>query len=185
MDIGAPRSVFGLKEARRIFNRIGRSLQLRPSSRSFRFADSLYESLGVVKMPLETPPGIPSISVPLDVISADVPALLGLDVMDNHSLTPCTVSNRLIRRKVLDNKTHSHSYVIDDWSVPLKRYEGHLYANICVPVSTFFSKPQLLKLHRHFFHPSSEKLYKLSKKARPEDTTPETQKNPGGYIQKL
>ena len=34
---------------------------------------------------------------------------------------------------------------------------------------------QLLKLHRHFFHPSSEKLYKLLKRAHPADTTPETQ----------
>lgn len=171
----APGSVVGLKESRRIFNRSGRSLKFSPSNRSFRFADSLYESLGLVTIPLETPPGIPTIGVSLDVISADVPELLGMDVMDNHSLTPCTMSNRLIRRKVLDNKIHSHSYTIGDWSVPLKRYEGHLYAHMSIPFLTFFSKPQLLKLHRHFFHLSSENFYNLLKNARPEDTTPETQ----------
>ena len=112
----------------------------------------------------------------LDVISADIPALLGMDVMDENSLTPCTVSNRFIKRTVVDHQNSSQSYVMDGWSVPLKRYEGHLYAQMSLPVLTFFSTAQLQKLHRHLFHPSSEKLYKLLKKARLEDTTPETQK---------
>ena len=175
VDIGAPRSVIGLKEARRSYGRTGRRLHPRPSNRKFRFADSVFESLGTVMVPLETPPVIPTIKVVLDVISADIPALLGMDVMDDNSLTPCTVSNRFIKKTVVDHENPSQSYVIDDWSVPLKRHEGHLYAQMSLPVLTFFSKAQLQKLHRHFFHPSSEKLYKLLKKARPEDTTPQTQ----------
>ena len=138
VDIGAPRSVVGLKEARRLYNRIGRRLRLTPSNRTFRFADSEHESLGTIIIPLETPPGISTIQVCLDVVSADVPALLGMDVMDENSLTPCTVSNRLIKRTVADHKNPSHYYIMDDWSVPLKRHEGHLYAQVSIPVLTFF-----------------------------------------------
>ena len=140
VDIGAPRSVVGLKEARRIYSRIGRRLQPRPSSRRFRFADSENESLGTVMMPLETPPGIPTSNVFLDVISADVPALLGMEGLDENWLNPCTVSNRFIKRAVVDHEDPSKSYVIDDWSVPLRRHEGHLYAQISLPVLTFFRK---------------------------------------------
>lgn len=148
--IGAPRSVVWLKEVMRMYNRIGRCLKLIPSNRKFRFADSEFESLGTAMIPLETPPGIPTIQVSLDVVSTDVPALLGRDVMDENSLTPCTVSNRLVKRTVVDHKNPSQSYTMNEWSVPLKRYEGHLYAQVSIPVLTFFSKPQLLKLHRHF-----------------------------------
>lgn len=41
---------------------------------------------------------------------------------------------------------------------------------------TLFTFQQLTKLHRQFYHPFSEKLYNLLGKARPEDNTPETQK---------
>ena len=45
---------------------------------------------------------------------------------------------------------------------------------MCFPIDTFFSKPQLKKLHRNFCHPSADKLFKLLKRARPDETTPET-----------
>ena len=67
VDIGAPRSVVGLKEARRIYGCTGRRFQPRPSNRKFCFADSVFESLGTVMIPLETPPGIPTIKVTLIV----------------------------------------------------------------------------------------------------------------------
>ena len=124
VDIGAPRSFVGMKEAIRIFSCIGGHLKLVPPSRRCRFADSLYESIRVVMIPLKTPPGIPIIKASLDVILADVRALLGMD--DNHSLTPRRVSNRQIRRTVVDHRDPSHSYIINDCSVPLIRHEGHL-----------------------------------------------------------
>lgn len=128
-------------------------------------------------IPLETPLSIPTIKVTLDAILADILALLGMDVMDANSLTACTVSNSFITRRIVDCKNTSQSYLIDDWSAPLKRHEGHLYAEMSLLVRTLFSKAQLLKLHRHFFHPSSEKLYRLLRKASPEDTTPETRQS--------
>lgn len=42
--------------------------------------------------------------------------------------------------------------------------------------SSHFTRAQLTKMHRQFFHPSSEKLFKLLKRAQPGDATPETLK---------
>lgn len=93
IDTGAPTSVIGIKELRRIFGKFGRRLQgLLGSDRRFRFADAVFESLGRIDLPLATPNGIPTVFLSLDVVSADVPALLGF-VLDHFSLTPDTVQN--------------------------------------------------------------------------------------------
>ena len=83
VDIGAPKSVVGYKEIKRIFARQGLRLgKLENSSSRFRFADTTFQSHGQVTIPLATSPGVPPIQVPLDVVSADIPALLGLDILD-------------------------------------------------------------------------------------------------------
>ena len=69
--------------------------------------------------------------------------------------------------------------MIDDWSVPLVRAKSnHAYARIGnrQPVDIHFTRSQLVRLHRHFFHPSVEKLFNLISKARPEEATQETKR---------
>lgn len=75
---------------------------------------------------LDTPPGIPTIPVLVDVISANVPALMEMDVLDQHLLTPCTVTNRLVKRTIVVEG--DNYYGMDDWYIPLTRFDGHLYA---------------------------------------------------------
>lgn len=148
-----------------------------PSNNRFRFADAVYESLGRTSLPLRTPPGIPAIMVEMDVVNADIPALLGMDLLDKESLTPCTVSNRLAKRVPIIDKEGNKAYV-DKWCVPLRRSKsGHLYAQMHLVSGTFFTKSQLSKLHRQFFHPSAQKLFNLLRRARPEEATPETLKH--------
>lgn len=125
-------------------------------------------------IPLGTPPGVPTIQVLFGVISADVPDMMGMYVLDQHSLTPYTVSSRLIKTIIVEHG--DNSYAIYDWHVHLTRSDGHLNARYSVPALKMFTTQQLTKLHRQFFHPSSEKRYNLLRKVRPEDTTPETQK---------
>lgn len=140
----------------------------------FRFADSTYDSLGKINIPLRTPVGQPIIFVEMDVVTANIPALLGMDIMDKESLTPCTVSNRLIKRVPIGKAKGEIEYC-DQWHVPLTRSAStHLYAQMDFGVQIFFSKAQLLKIHRHFNHPSANKLFNLIKKARPEHATNET-----------
>lgn len=173
VDTGAPASVVGLNEIRHIYSALHRKFSLRPSRKSFRFADAAYKSVGVTTLPLLTPVGVPNLYVKLDVVTADVPALLGLDVLDSHSLTADTVSNKLIKKSVHRNGEGTVSFV-EEWSVPLRRADGHVYVDIAKDERIFFSAAQLQKLHRQFVHPSANKLYNLLKKARPSDTTSET-----------
>eukprot|EP00180_Rhodochaete_pulchella_P004061 Plantae.Rhodophyta-Rhodochaete_pulchella.ctg74856.p1 GENE.Plantae.Rhodophyta-Rhodochaete_pulchella.ctg74856~~Plantae.Rhodophyta-Rhodochaete_pulchella.ctg74856.p1 ORF type:complete len:209 (+),score=12.17 Plantae.Rhodophyta-Rhodochaete_pulchella.ctg74856:155-781(+) len=64
---------------------------------------------------------------------------------------------------------------VDLRSVPMKRNQGHLYVAMSIKTSNVnFTTSQLLKLHRQFSHASAEKLYNLRRKARPEDTPPDT-----------
>ena len=98
-DTGAPRSVIGMREFKRIRSHLGlRNIKSKPSKCGFTFADATYASLGSVTLPLYTPPGIPTIMVQLEIVPADIPALLGLDDLDQHQLTIDTVHNVLAKR---------------------------------------------------------------------------------------
>ena len=82
-DTGAPKSVVGTKELNRIFSALGmHRRKLQGSHHRFRFADITFESRGRVSLTLRTPPGIPAVIVELDVVEADIPALLGMDILD-------------------------------------------------------------------------------------------------------
>lgn len=77
-------------------------------------------------IPLDKPPGIPTIIVLVDVISAGCPGLMGMDILHQHSFTPSTVTNQLIKRTIVDKG--DKYYAIYDCHIPLKRSDGHLYA---------------------------------------------------------
>ena len=154
-------------------------LQLRRSYKKFRFADALFSSLGSVDIPLLTPDRIPPIFITTDVVSADITALLGHDVLDSESLVADTFEGRLRKRiKVSDFKKSDgkqmSDIVIDAWSVPLSRHLGHIYASFVFSPRMYFTRIQLMKLHKKFAHPSAQKLCNLLKSSRPEDATPET-----------
>lgn len=59
-----------------------------PSINSFKLVDSLYDSLGKIKIPLETSSVIPPVDVEMDIVNADIMELLCMDVLDVESLTP-------------------------------------------------------------------------------------------------
>ena len=127
-------------------------------------------------MYLKTPNGIAPIEVILEVVRADIPALLGLDVLDRERLTPDTAFNRLAKRHK-HITTENKAVYIEDWYIPMRRSRSrHSYVPLRVSIDTYFTRSQLHTLHRQFFHPSAEKLYRLLLKSRPEDTTPETKK---------
>ena len=173
-DIGAPRSVVGMKELHHIFAETHLTSRQRKSNHSFRFGNSVHQSLGIITLPLKTPDMMKDILVDLDIVSADIPALLGLDAMDRESLTPCTVSNTLIKKaKLMGNDGKPRFKEL--WSVPLQRAKsGHLYAQIASPIETDFTKKELQKFHMQYFHPSPTKLYNLLKRVRPEDVNADT-----------
>ena len=69
----------------------------------------------------------------MDVVAADVPPLLGLGLMDRHSLTPDTVTNRLAKRIQVKRDKSMGEYIVDDWHVPMLCYSGHIYLEISLP----------------------------------------------------
>lgn len=128
-------------------------------------------------VPLLSSPGRPTISVYMYVISSDILALLGVDILDMNWRNSCTVGHRVIRRTIV-NASHRHGKeTIVARAVPLTMHGGHLKVKISESVLTFFNKQQwkkLQKLYSQFSYSSADKLFELLREARPEDTTPET-----------
>lgn len=146
-------------------------------SRRFGFGDLVFQSLGRISLPLMTPSGIPDKYVQMDVFSADVPALVGLDFLDNHFLMVDTVTNRLTKRVIVKGNDGTH-YVMDEWYVPLTRRHHHVYSQMSgLAPRIMYSIHELRKMHRQFGHASPESLVKLLRTASREKLTPEIYQN--------
>lgn len=111
VDIWAPRSVIGLEEIRVTKESLGTSVRHKGSSPSqFCFADTTFGSLGKPIIPLATPSGIHPIDVALDVVAADIPPFLKVDVLHRESLTADTVADLLIQRVAFRLEDGSYTY---------------------------------------------------------------------------
>lgn len=99
MDIGAAKSVVGLKDLPTVAAFLGRSVKRKSNffNRSC-FADTTFNSLEKF-MILAIPPGIPSIYVSLDVVLAGFPALLGMNFLDRESITADIMASHLTKRE--------------------------------------------------------------------------------------
>ena len=71
-------------------------------------------------MYLATPDGIPSITVEFDVVQANIPVLLSMDVLDREKLTPDTAFNRLAERQILILPGNKVAFA-EDWYIPMRR----------------------------------------------------------------
>ena len=115
--------------------------------------------------------------VEMDVVSADVPALVGLDFLDYHSLLVDTVTNRLTKRVIVPDDDRQQ-YVMDEWHMPLTRKHNHVYARMAKRApQVLYTREQLQKVHRQFAHASAESLFKLLKTADKDKLIPETYQN--------
>ena len=75
----------------------------------------------------------------MDVVKADTPALLGLDVLDRESLMADTVANRLTKRGVAQE--NGSYFYFDEWHVPLLRSKnGHVYVEMDCSMSIMFTR---------------------------------------------
>lgn len=149
VDIGVPKSVIGRKELyhylthastyhRRIlsptnpFSIYERVLRLfrrhfSPFSNSVRSSQNLYFDM--------------------DIVDADIPALLEVNVLDKESITPCTISNRLIKHALhaLDN---GDSVYLDEWYVLLLHLRSnHLHTETDLATTIHFTRTPLAQRH--------------------------------------
>ena len=122
LGIGAPRSIVGRTELNKILTSVQRRSIARINSRnSFSFEDVLVKSLGMVELCLRTPNDVPNIMVVMHIVPVNVPALLGLDVMDAEGLYADIVTNRLVHRKILSRSSDEFEYD-NMWSIPIIRH---------------------------------------------------------------
>lgn len=71
----------------------------------------LYKSMGTTSLPVETPFGVSNICIKQNGFNGDVPALLGLDVLDSHFLLIDTVSKKPVKESVCSNRKSTFFYL--------------------------------------------------------------------------
>ena len=94
------------------------SIPVASSPRTFRFGDVAVKSQGLIEVAFETPSAIPNIIVLMYMVPVNVPALLGLDVLDAESLYADNEPNLLVHRRVISRSSDNLSVEVI-WSVPL------------------------------------------------------------------
>ena len=161
IDTGAQASVVGEKQAKAYCREVGITFKTSPSRSEFKFGDGTFKSKGKIKVRIPTPDGS-FIEIDIDVVEADVPMLLGIDVMDRERIVANNVTNYAVQE---DGR----------WKMPLIRKFGHMYL-VWKPNEILFTRPELVKLHRHFRHPTEGKLWELIKRARPHQADEKTHK---------
>lgn len=157
-DSGAEVSVIGMEQARAYHKMTGSCMRLTPSTLNFKFGDFLCKSEGVTNVRVPMPQG-GFISFAAHVVCADIPMLVGLDLLRKHQL-------------VLDFEACRITQKRNDWHLPMTFKGGHIFfqwsqREIC------YTKAELQRLHLHFFHPTAGKLFQLIKRARPDQATGE------------
>jgi hypothetical protein len=148
------KTVIGLPQARAYCKWAGCKFRTTPSRNQPRFGVDCQQSLGILSIRLPTHDSFLVINV--DVVPVDVPFLVGLDVLDAFGLTVDTVENTLKAPK-------------SGWSIPLVRKLGHVYLEWQPKDRILYTRSELTKLHRGFFHPTSKRLLELIKRAKLED----------------
>jgi len=169
IDNGAAKSPSGLKAYIRYCAHTNSTPQVRASNRAFRgVGHGVQESLGVV--PIRMPLGNQHmISFEVDLVDQDIPLIFGLEQHMAHS---CSTNEYF--------KTFTHHPT--NITVPIHYMErskgagGHFFMKWKIQ-EIFYTKQELLKLHKQFGHPSNTSLMNLLKRATPDKVTPEVKKN--------
>lgn len=112
---GAQMNVTGNKQANVYCRNHGIPFKLRKLYSRLRFGDESYSSLGT--MPIRIPANEGTfIYLDVDVLKADVPLLIGLDILDKEGLVAENVDN------VLESRLYG-------WKIAIIRHHGHMYIN--------------------------------------------------------
>ena len=153
MDTGAQSTVIGLKQAHAYCRHMGIKFKTKKNNNRYKFGDSSQNSLGSMNMRIPINDN-KVIHIEVDVVQANVTFLIGLDLLDEYSLYVNNVTNELVAPYLAI-------------STPLVRKRGHIYLEWNKKDTILYTRQELLKLHRNFSHPSSDKLFNLLKLARP------------------
>ena len=159
IDSAAQKSVIGASQAHAYCSLFDVSFQPSSTRRRnvFSFGTHKHFGLGllIMQIPITSSHFLP---ITVDVCDADVPFLLGLDNMELYKM-------------VLDTDKCVLSSRLQGWNVPFEKKLGHLYYEWGPQI--LFTETELMKMHRHFHHPDSERLYSFMKSSDPGKTSPQ------------
>lgn len=97
--------------------------------------DETYKSLGSIDIPFATSIRAPNIYIKLDLVSADVPVLLVLNVLDSPNLTADSSLNRLVKRTVLTGRDGKVTHL--EYEPNLRLEQTVMYMLISLDQTTF------------------------------------------------
>lgn len=101
------------------------------------------------------------LSFDVEVVDIDIPLLQGLEFLDAFMMTiDLTIASSLARD--------------EGWDIPLLLKGGHLYITWDAGSVELFSEEKLRRVHLHFFHPESQRLYGVLRRARPDEISHQT-----------
>lgn len=98
----------------------------------------------------------------MDVVQANLPAQLGLDVLESECLYADNVTIRIVHRGMLSQRSERLKFR-EFWRVPLIRDDWLLYLSMKLPTYTFYTSEQTLRFFWKFAHLPVSKLFKLIK----------------------
>lgn len=90
----------------------------------------------------------------IDVENAEVPLLIGIDLLYEYGLFVYTVYNILICRRQKS-------------TIPLTTKLGQMFYTWGYIAPILFSQNEIVIVHKHYFHPNAWKIFKLLKRANP------------------
>lgn len=158
MDSGAARSVVGRNQYTDLCRELGRRLHIETSSTQFKFGQSRFPSKGKfltrLKLSADT-----FLEFEVEIVNGDFPLLIGLEVWRTYELR-------------LDFGMNSVSDSTQQWSLYIFYRNDHLSVKDATK-QILFTRPELEKLHFHFQHCSTGKLYALLKRHDPTKATNE------------
>ena len=157
IDHAAQKTVIGKMQAQAYydFSNVNFELQTDAPPRTFSFGTHEHSSMGTIRVPIAESHFIELLVVVVDV---QIPFLLGLDTMKRFKI-------------VLDTDNLRLSSKSEVWDVPITSKKGHLYYKWKPEI--LFAQSEPVRIHKHFYHPKSERLYSLMKRGVPERISPE------------
>lgn len=157
LDTGAARSLVGADRYVALCKELGHQLKRRPSGTTVKFGSSSFQS----RVSFATRINVAQdqfIQLNVDIVNGNIPFLIGLEVMKKYGLT--------LDFAVDEFRDHACT-----WTRIMSYHQGHAFISDD-HVKILFTKPELQRMHLHFFHPSTGKSFNLIKRHYPALATP-------------
>ena len=113
LDTGAQKTVFGKHQAQAYCATLGVKFKLKYCNHRFKFGTQIHHAIWQLRIRIPVGPHA-MILLLVDIIDANVPLLIGIDVMDRFKFYVHTVTNEVIC-------PHGQ------WKMPIRRNFGHAY----------------------------------------------------------